>query len=84
MFSKNGPPQRLAHGAAVTLEGSQWQACVESDCLVLRKASRTDDKKEQIANRIANIKCEVEGRQQELEALAVDFARVGEEAETVP
>ena len=83
LFSKDAPPQRVAHGGAVTLEGSQWQACFESDCLVLRKASRTDDKKEQIVNRINNIKREVEGRQQELEALAVDFARVGEEAETV-
>ena len=84
LFSKDGPSQRVAHGAAVDLKGSQWQACVESDCLILRKASRTDDKKERTASRIANIKREVEGRQQELEALAVDFLRVGEEAETVP
>ena len=74
----------MAHGAAVYLEGSRWQASVEIDCLVLRKASRTDDKKERTASRIANIKREVEGRQQELEALAVDFARVADEAETVP
>ena len=83
LFSKDGPPQRVAHGAAVILEGSQWQACVESNCLVLHKASRTDDKKERTASRIANIKREVEGRQQELEALAGDAARVMEEAETV-
>ena len=83
LFSKDAPTQRVAHGAAVDLKGSQWQACVECDCLVLRKASRTDDKKERTTGRIANIKHEVEGRQQELEALAVDFARVADEAETV-
>ena len=84
LFSKDGAPQQVAHGDAVDLNGSQWQACVERDCLVLRTTSQTDDKKEQTANRIANIKREVEGRQEELEALAVDFARVGEESETVP
>ena len=83
LFS-NAPAQRVAHGAAVTLEGSQWRACVESDSLVLSKVSWTDDKKEQTANRIANIKHEVEGRQQELSALEADMARVIEEAETVP
>jgi hypothetical protein len=73
----------VAHGAAVELGGSQWEACVERGCLVLRTASQTDDKKEQTASRIANIKREVEGRQQELEALAGDIAKVMEEAETV-
>ena len=75
---------RVAHGGAVEVRGSQWRACVESDSLVLSKASWTDDKKEQTANRIANIKHEVEGRQQELSALEADMARVIEEAETVP
>jgi len=75
----------VAHGAAVVLGESQlqWQACVESDCLVLKKNTHTDDKKERIASRIANIKREVEGRQQELEALAIDLERVGAECETV-
>ena len=49
----------------------------------MRTSSQTDDKKERVASRIANIKREVEGRQQELEALAGDAARVMEEAETV-
>jgi hypothetical protein len=49
----------VAHGAAVELGGSQWQACVESNCLILRTASRTDDKKERTTSRIANIKHEV-------------------------
>jgi hypothetical protein len=83
LFSKDAPPQRVAHGAAVNLKGSQWQACVESDCLVLRKTRRTDDKKERTVSRIANIKREVEGRQQEVEALAGDIASVMEETETV-
>ena len=74
----------MAHGDAVNLNGSQWQACVERGCLVLSEVIRTDDKKERTASRIANIKREVEGRKQELEALAVDFARVADEAETVP
>jgi hypothetical protein len=59
LFLKDAPPQRVTHGAAVELGGSQWQACVESDCLILRTASRTDDKKERTASRIANIKHEV-------------------------
>ena len=59
LFLKDAPPQLVAHGAAVDLGGSQWQACVESDCLVLRTASQTDDKKERTASRIANIKHEV-------------------------
>ena len=42
-----------------------------------------DDKKEQTANRIADIKREVEGRQQELEALAADLGRVEAECESV-
>jgi hypothetical protein len=74
----------VAHGATVELGGSQWQACVEIDCLVLRTASRTDDKKEQTVSRIANIKRELEGRQQEAEALAGDIARVTEETQMVP
>jgi len=59
LFLRDAPPQRVIHGAAVELGGSQWQACVESDCLVLRTASQTDDKKERTACRIANIKHEV-------------------------
>ena len=74
----------MAHGDAIKVGESQWLACVESDCLILHNTVQTDDKKEQTASRIANVKREVEGRQQELEALAVDFARVGEESETVP
>jgi hypothetical protein len=74
----------VAHGDAVNLNGSQWQACVERDCLVLSEVIRTDDKKERTASCVANIKREVEGRQQELEALAVDYASVTDEAETVP
>ena len=73
----------MAHGAGVELGGSQWQASVESGCLVLRTSSQTDDKKEQVVSRIANIKNEVEGRQRELEALAGDAARVMEEVEMV-
>ena len=84
LFSKDAPPQRVAHGAAVNLKGSQWQACVEKECLVLNMTTRTDDKKEQTDSRIANIKRELEGRQQEVEALAGDIARVTEETETVP
>ena len=83
LFSKDAPPQRVAHGAAVELGGSQWQTSIEKGCLVLSTASRTDDKKERTASRIANIKHEVEGRQRELEALAGDAARVMEEAEMV-
>jgi hypothetical protein len=49
----------VAHGGAVELGGSQWQACVESDCLVLRNTIQTDDKKERTASRIANLKHEV-------------------------
>jgi len=74
----------VAHGAAVELGGSQWEACVERGCLILRTASQTDDKKEQTASRIADIKHEVEGRQQEVEALTGDIARVAEETERVP
>ena len=48
----------MTQGAAIELGGSQWQTCVESDCLVMRTA-RMDDKKERTANRIANIKHEV-------------------------
>ena len=59
LFSKDALPQRVAHGAAVELGGSQWQACVEIDGLVLSTASRTDDKKERVASRISNIKREV-------------------------
>ena len=59
IFSKDALPQQVAHGAAVELGGRQWQASVESDGLVLSTASRTDDKKERTANRIANIKREV-------------------------
>ena len=76
-------PQQVGHGVAVELGGSQWQASVESGCLVLRTSSQTDDKKEQVVSCIANIKNEVEGRQRELEALAGDAARVMEEAEMV-
>ena len=83
LFVKNGPLQRVGHGAAVELDGSQWEACVESDYLLLSKITRTDDKKERTASRIANIKRELEGRQQELEALAADLERVGAECETV-
>ena len=83
LFSKVAPPQRVAHGGAVKVGGSQWQACVESDCLVLRNTIQTDDKKEQTASRIANIKREVEGRQQKLEALAADLGRVEAECESV-
>ena len=46
LFSKDAPPQRVAHGATVELGGSQWQACVESECLILSMARRTNDKKE--------------------------------------
>ena len=59
LFLMDAPPQRVTHGAAVELGGSQWHASIESDCLVLRTASRTDDKKERTACRIANIKHEV-------------------------
>ena len=85
LFSKDTLPQRVAHGAAVVLGESQlqWQTCVESDCLVLKQTTHTDNKKEQTASRIANIKREVEGRQQELEALAADLERVGVECEMV-
>ena len=75
--------QQVAHGGAVVIEGSRWQACVESYCLVLRKITHSNDKKEQIASRVANIKREVEGRQQELEALAADLGRVEAECESV-
>ena len=64
----------MGHGAAVKLNGSKWEACVESDCLLLSKATRTDDKKERTASRIANIKRELEGRQQEFGALTQDLA----------
>jgi hypothetical protein len=63
--------------------GKQWQASVESDCLCLTTTIRTDDEKDQTASRIADIKREVEARQQELEDLSADCARVMEEAETV-
>ena len=59
LFLRDAPPQPVTHGAAVELGGSQWQACVESNCLILRTASRTDDKKERTTSRIANIKHEV-------------------------
>jgi hypothetical protein len=84
LFSKDALPQQVAHGAAVELGGSQWEACVEIDCLILRTASQTDDKKEQTASRIADIKHEVEGWQQEVEALTGDITRVAEETERVP
>ena len=84
LFAKDAPSQRVANGDAINLNGSQWQACMERDCLVLSEVIRTDDKKDQTTSRIANIKREMEGRQQELEALAVDFARVVDEAKTVP
>ena len=84
LFSNDALPHRVVHGAAVELGGSQWEACVEIDCLVLRTASQTDDKKEQTASRIADIKREVEGRQKEVEALTGDIARVAEETEMVP
>ena len=83
LFVKNGPLQRVGHGAAVELDGSQWEACVESDYLLLSKIIRTDDKKERTASRIANIKRELEGRQQEFGALTQDLARVVEECAQV-
>ena len=83
LFSRDALPQQVGHGAAVELGGSQWEACVEIDCLILKTGSQTDDKKEQTASRIANIMREVEAREQELEALAGDIAKVTEEAETV-
>jgi hypothetical protein len=59
LFSKDALLQRVSHGDAVELGGSQWQASVESGCLVLRTSSQTDDKKELVVSRIANIKNEV-------------------------
>ena len=83
LFTKHGPTQRVAHEAVVDVGGKQWQACVESDCLRLTTTIRTDNEKDQTASRIANIKREVEARQQELEDLRADLARVIEEAEAV-
>ena len=82
LFSKDAPPQRVAQGGAVEVGGSQWRACVEIDCLVLKNTVKTDDKKERIASR-TDIKREVEGWQQELEALAADLGRVEAECEAV-
>jgi hypothetical protein len=76
--------QEVAHGGLVSVGGKQWQASFETDCLCLTTTTQTDDKKEQIANRIADIQREVEARQVEVEALATDLARVGGECETVP
>ena len=76
--------QRVTHGGLVPVGGKRWQASVETDCLLLTTTTKTDDKTEQIASRIANIQREVEARQKEVEALATDLARVGGECETVP
>ena len=75
--------QLVAHDAAVKIGGSQWQACIEIDGLVLSNTIMTNDKKEQTVNRIANIRREVEGRQQELEALVADLGVVEAECEEV-
>ena len=83
LFSTFAPLERVAHGGAVTVDGSKWQACVEIDCLVLRKKFQTSDEREQVARRIASINRVVECREQELEALAADIARVQAECETV-
>ena len=83
LFSKDAPSQQVTHGGAVEVGGSQWQASIEIGCLVLRNTIHTDDKKEQAASRFANIKRELEKRQQELEALAADIGRVEAECETV-
>jgi len=83
LISKDALIQRVAHGDVVALDGSQWQASVESDCLCLTMATWTDDQKEQITSRIADIKREVEARQQELDALSADCARLRNEAESV-
>ena len=83
LLSKHAPLQRVAHGDVVDLDGKPWQASVESDCLRLTTVTWTDDKKEQTANRIANIKREVEARKQELNDLSADCGRMMEEAETV-
>ena len=83
LFTKHGPTQRVAHEAVVDAGGKQWQASVESDCLCLTTTTQTDDEKDQTASRIADIKREVEARQQELEDLSADCARVMEEAEGV-
>ena len=83
LFSKDALPQRVAHGDAVEVGVSQWRACVESDFLVLKNIVLTDDKKERTTSRIADIKREVEGRQQELEALTADIDRVEVECEAV-
>jgi hypothetical protein len=76
--------QEVAHGGLVPVGGKQWQASFETDCLCLTTTTQTEDKKEQTANRIANIKREVEARQEEVKALATDLARVEGECETVP
>jgi hypothetical protein len=67
----------------VDVGGKQWQASVESDCLRLTTTIQTDDGKDQTASRIADIKREVEARQQEMEDLSADCARVMEEAGAV-
>ena len=83
LISKDALIQQVAHGDIVAVDGSQWQASVESDCLYLTMATWTDDQKEQITSRIADIKREVEARQQELDALIADCARLSDEAESV-
>ena len=83
LFFAGGPALQVEHGSDIEINGQLWRAQHEQTGLSLTATENSDNKQEQLHQRLADIDHEVKRRREEVLALAADQARLMQLCEQV-